>query len=553
MKAKLCILALVALFVCSHVRAQSPGGDEHEWRIAMAFLKERGLNPQELQQGIAMETIVTFTDNKLKVYAAVVAKDYEKYIDNPVLAWGTGDELWKLSGRFQQYSDNNLLIWYDNLLRSCKENGKNITSAVRIHGKNEQSGVKPLLGGIRYGQEDPYNRKFPLQEKGGKLTACVVGCGPVALAQVLAHYHSAEPPTGSSYVRTGTGSILKVNMSEQPFSWNGGSESLGNLMLCAAASLKATVSLDGTSSGLGNFKPALLNHWHYSPRCRYMQKASDEDMLKAIYSELDQRRPVIIADTTHMFVCDGYYKDYLHINLGWDGIGNGYYRAMVSGPGEDSLLPFNELLVGIEPLEEADRKSLDITLGHSGQLAQMISEADRAKVTRLRVTGYLNGDDIALIRQMAGADGGPGSGSLMELDLSGAAIVKGGCYVTRDAGNMVVSGTTYVNKQKVKYSYNMAALRPGQWKEMQELGLANKPSRVIKAAGGGKYTVSWYATDSTIGPYMFDGCDNLCRVVLPRNIKEVKENAFFGCISLVKVEGLPKDTSPKALNNTGLK
>ena len=113
MKGKLCILAIVALFVCSYARAQSPGGDEHEWRIAMAFLKERGLDPQELQQGIAMETLVTFTDNKLRSYAVVVTKDYEKYIDNPVLAWGTGDELWKLSGRFQQYSDNNLLIWYD--------------------------------------------------------------------------------------------------------------------------------------------------------------------------------------------------------------------------------------------------------------------------------------------------------------------------------------------------------------------------------------------------------------------------------------------------------
>lgn len=532
----------------------SESENSQEWQIAMDFLNSKGVTPSALGQTIALETLVVFTDKRAQAYAVVVRKDYQPYIDKPVLAWGVGDLLLKSAGVLQYNDDNHLLGLYDDLLQQYK--GKHIVykSPVKNALWNHPDGVAPLLGDIKYGQEAPYNKKFPMQASNGKLVPCVVGCGPVALAQVLAYYHSATRPTGTASIHSGAGYVYKVNLSNYEFSWSGGENELANLMVCSAASVNATVTPEGSSSGLAIFKQALLNHWHYSPKCTYMRKRSDMELLTSVYSEIDRQRPVIVADSTHMYVCDGYYQDYIHLNLGWDGYGNGYYRAIISDSGEDDLLPFNEIMTGLKPLEQSDMVVLDIKFDHPGQLGRILTAEQRETVTTLRVSGYLNGDDLAIIRQMAGAAPSPDKsmehGSLMDLDISGATIVKGGCYVTRSANKMVVSGSITSGKQKVKYSYDLSNLKPGQWKEMQDRGLTNKPARVIRADGKGNYTVSWHATDSTIGPYMFDGCDNLCRIVLPRNIKSVKENAFFGCISLDRVEGLPSDVSPKAFNNS---
>ena len=553
MNSRFRLISIIALLFCALCYAHNPDGGvsqygeySHEWHNAMQFLNERGIYPHNLESGFILESLIAFTDKQACVYAVVAKEDYEKYLDNPVVVWGNGEMIWK--GSFSL--DNYLLYYYDDLLQSFKNKGI-IYSAASVTVLNDRKANEPLLGDIKLGQEAPYNKEFPILESDGMKEFCIVGCGPVALAQVLTYHHSKTPPSGTASFTTIDGSVQRVDLSRYAFSWNGDLDEMASLMLCSAASINATVSIDLSSSAMANVKPALLNNWHYSPKCTYIQKSGDLDMLSSIQSEIDEGRPVILADTTHMFVCDGYYKDYIHLNPGWEGYGNGYYRAFVSESGDSNLLPFNELLIGIQPMEESDKQHLDLRLEHAGQLAQMLTPQQRDQVTSLRVSGYLNGNDLAVIRQMAGA--GKDHGSLMELDLSDATIVNGGCYVTRNAGNMVVSGYFYDKRQKVKYSYNMSNLKPGQWKKMQEMGLTNKPARVIKAAGNGKYTVSWYAIDSTIGQYMFDGCDNLCSIVLPRNTKEVKENAFFGCWSLIQVKGLPQNTSRKAFNSTKIR
>ena len=518
--------------------------NNQEWSIARDFLLSVGISTSNLQIEYSSDKLITFADEQNRVFAVVVSRKYQKYIDNPVVAWGNGDLLWKYSG-MARYSpqDFMLLDWYESRLQALKDNDQVYSSPVNFQG-NEQV-IGPILGDIKYGQEQPYNMFFPTREIGGKITNCAVGCGPVALAQVLAYYHSDTKPSGTAAIETDTGEAYRVYLSDFTFSWSNSHEDLAKLMLCSAASVRAIVTPDASSSGLAFFKHALLNHWHYSPKCSYRQKGKDTETLSTICQEIDHNRPVILADSTHMYVCDGYYRDYVHLNLGWDGCCNGFYRALLSESDTEGLLPFNELLIGIRPMGDDETKSLMISVSQPGTLANHISKAQRDCITSLKVSGQIDGEDIAILRQMGQ------NGSLMELDLSDATIVRGGCYVTRSANGMVFSGTYKSGNTKLKYHYDMSNLKPGQFREMEARGITRKPTRLIRPQGKG-YVVSWYSENATIGPYMFDGCDNLCRIVLPKSLKEVKENAFFGCFSLSKVEGLPPNTSSKAFNNTVL-
>ena len=87
------------------------------------------------------------------------------------------------------------------------------------------------------------------------------------------------------------------------------------------------------------------------------------DWMDIIATELNEGRPIYYAGASstvgHAFVCDGYKQDgYFHINLGWDGIANGYFLLYAINPdvlgtgggtSYDGYNNYQEIMVGIEP------------------------------------------------------------------------------------------------------------------------------------------------------------------------------------------------------------
>lgn len=87
------------------------------------------------------------------------------------------------------------------------------------------------------------------------------------------------------------------------------------------------------------------------------------DWMDIIAKELNEGRPIYYAGASstvgHAFVCDGYKPDgYFHINLGWDGIANGYFLLYAINPdvlgtgggtSYDGYNDYQEIMVGIEP------------------------------------------------------------------------------------------------------------------------------------------------------------------------------------------------------------
>ncbi len=167
---------------------------------------------------------------------------------------------------------------------------------------------------------------------------------------------------------------------------------------------------------------------------------------------------------------------------------NGWYRAIVIPSMKDSQLPFTSMITGICPMDPPQGNFKEVTLSKAGTLAQILSDEDKTEITSLKVNGRINGEDIALIRQMCGgtaADGHPGwTGSLMTLDLSDADMVSGGVYYTE-----------IVDTQ-----------------------------------------LPFIASKDVIGQFMFIDCHILRSIVLPRTVRFVDDYAFFGCTSLQHID-----------------
>ena len=115
----------------------------------------------------------------------------------------------------------------------------------------------------------------------------------------------------------------------------------------------------------------------------------------------------------------------------------------------------------------------------AGQLTELVGD-DKYRFTTLSIAGFLNGDDLRTLRDMAGCDneGKATAGQLTDIDLSGAQIAEGG-----------------------------------------------------KAYAEGHFTQT-----NVVGKAMLASCEKLKRIVLPLQTTKIEADAFRNCSSLHTIE-----------------
>ena len=184
-------------------------------------------------------------------------------------------------------------------------------------------------------------------------SVCVSGCVATAMAQVM-KYH--QWPTDSCPGIPGYDSGRAGVLDSLPpclFEWEkivniyDGSESeeeamaLANLMLYCGHAVKTQYAPKISEAYGRDAVKAFVEVFGYK-NAKYVKYANyDENSWnRLIYNELSCSRPVVYFGFStqggHCFVCDGYDGNgFYHINWGWGGKGDGYFKFSLLNPDED--------------------------------------------------------------------------------------------------------------------------------------------------------------------------------------------------------------------------
>lgn len=233
--------------------------------------------------------------------------------------------------------------------------------------------ISPIVKS-KWNQTAPYNNLCPAV--GDK--RCPTGCLATALAQVMYYHKWPQEEIGS--VRGYTTDTHGIKMPELPpitFDWgnmrntysnySNSGQAVAELMLYAGQVLKMDYTPSASGANNYNLADRLVRYFNYNPTARleYREWYDMEEWDEMVYCELQHSRPILYCGYTpnwegHAFVCDGYDgKGLYHINWGWGGAYDGYFRLSVLNPGtttqtgaastDDGFSVYQSIMVGVQP------------------------------------------------------------------------------------------------------------------------------------------------------------------------------------------------------------
>lgn len=188
------------------------------------------------------------------------------------------------------------------------------------------------------------------------------------------------------------------------------------------------------------------------------------------------------GSTSNGFVSTGSSNTIKLVQTG-DADENGMFRLRIGGLQPEvaySIRPFAANKNGEDVGEAVSFVTTSTSIiNDAGQLTELVGD-DKYRFTTLTIAGFLNGDDLRTLRDMAGCDneGKATAGQLSDIDLSGAQIAEGG-----------------------------------------------------KAYAEGHFTQT-----NVVGKAMLASCEKLKRIVLPLQTTKIEADAFRNCSSLHTIE-----------------
>jgi hypothetical protein len=267
------------------------------------------------------------------------------------------------SGNFDADSiPDNMKAWLQGYADEIRYVENNLADDEAVAGiQKARHAVAPLLSTL-WNQGSPYNNLCPIYNNSdgtssGKRSS--TGCVATALAQVIGYYKYPNQTVLEipSYAFTSGGKSITMsaipagtaidwaNMSDTYSSSNTSAQNsaVANLMLLVGTGCKMAY---GSASGswIEKYGPKLLRDYlGYDDAVQAVSrdKYTLDDWIDLIYNEVSNGRPVAYEGYSsaggHAFVLDGYDSDELfHVNWGWGGMDNGYFRISVLHPSSNT-------------------------------------------------------------------------------------------------------------------------------------------------------------------------------------------------------------------------
>lgn len=214
--------------------------------------------------------------------------------------------------------------------------------------------VAPLIK-TQWDQKAPYYYNTPT--KSGTKTA--TGCIATAMAQVMNYYQWPEHGYGSVSYATPKydQKTMNVDFTQSAYDWanmldeytySGKTPDWNDAQGSAVAQLMAdlgaaihmeygTLAEGGSGQYGANIAAAATYHFGYNVDMQFKNNYTIAQWTSLIKKCLDDKSPLVYCGASdaggHCFVVDGYDSDnYLHVNWGWSGDGDGYFDFYNFGP-----------------------------------------------------------------------------------------------------------------------------------------------------------------------------------------------------------------------------
>ena len=239
--------------------------------------------------------------------------------------------------------------------------------------KRKIEGVKEQVGPLfitQWGQNVPYNNRCP--ELRGE--HCVTGCVAISTAQTLYYYQYPESAQGKvNYVSTTNQIPIQEDLSTFTFNWpfikssyKYGAmvkecEAVADLVYCCAAAVQMDFGLKESSATSTNQVKALVENFGYDPDIAITHRdyMAYNEWQALMLNELNNERPIVYSAVSpevggHSFIIDGYKADeegypFYHVNWGWDGRFDDYYKLSALEADGDDYSQNHEAIIGIKP------------------------------------------------------------------------------------------------------------------------------------------------------------------------------------------------------------
>lgn len=371
------ILLLFSLFLMTLVAWGEPIDRNEALKQANAFLSSKGIPVRQsldmayAQPGKAAEArslYYVFNVGNDKGFVIVAGDDAV----SPILAYADRGDF---SEREMAPAAKAMLESYAQQIEMIQQN-----PSLAVAASTSYAAIEPLVQ-TKWNQGAPYNYMCPTIS--GEEEQSVTGCVATAMAQII-YYHKypVEQTKAILAYQLSSGDVIPgadpvtLNWDAMQLSYTG-SEAVDDPSALAVAQLMLlcgkSVQMDYSSYASGAVSElvptALKEYFDYDDAAHmvYRDEYANADWEKMIYDELAAKRPVYLSGTSisgtsvvgHAFVCDGYYGEGLfHINWGWGGMSDGYFRLTLLNPddhgtgGNNGSGGFNMdegAIIGIQP------------------------------------------------------------------------------------------------------------------------------------------------------------------------------------------------------------
>lgn len=343
------ILSLTFLLIVAVMSFAGNVGEQQAWLKAQAFLKANNRTATAAKAKKAAHKMPRKGQSATSVYFYVFNADNNQGF---VIVAGDDrvDEIlgYADSGSFD--ADNipsNLQYMLDCYAEDIEwmiANNYTPSSAPR---KVSTTVVEPLVTS-KWNQSAPYYNSCPTLNG----SRCVTGCVATAMAQIMYYHKWPQGSTGSIAGYTSSSGAVVSTLNSTTFDWSNMQDTYNNSSSAASQSAVAklmaycgaAVSMNYSPSSSGavssNVPTALINKFGYASSAKFIGRSgySIDGWDALITNELVNNRPVYLSGSTsqgegHAFVCDGRRADGLfHINWGWGGSCDGYYRLSLLDP-----------------------------------------------------------------------------------------------------------------------------------------------------------------------------------------------------------------------------